>query len=166
MNKELYKKNYKELKELNKLYNIIKTIENFLKENEKKFTFPESLDALKKIRDYLELKQKEYEEHKNKQRGIYKELYNTCKHEISIKYSQYPSYQCLICEQTVGVNREIIPEVSLLSIDITNDYKVARIIEEKFNEVLNCDLDLVEEMTNLIEDLQYDRDIKVYRRKL
>lgn len=166
MNKELYKKNYKELRELNKLYNIINTIENFLKENEKKFRFPSSLNALKKIRDYLELKQKEYEECNIRQKEIYKELYNTCKHEISIKYSHYPSYHCLICEQTVGVNKEIIPEVSLLSIDTTNDYEVACIIEEKFNEVVNCDLDLVEEMTNLIEDLQYDRDIKVYRRTL
>lgn len=164
MNKELYIKREKHLEELNKLRSIVSNIEEFLKEYEKIFKRKESINSLKTIRTYFENKKNEYEEIEKIYREIDKEIFTTCKHEVSVKYNIYPSYHCLICGRTLGVNKEVMPELSLLSIDTTNDYKVAYILEKKFKEIVESDLDLVEELTSLVEELQYDRNIKVYRR--
>jgi len=164
MNKELYLNREKYLEQLNKLRNIVDVLEVFLKENETFFKRKESINALKTIRTYFKNKENEYEEIKIKYNELDKELFTTCKHEVAIKSNIYPWYQCLICGRTLGVNHEIIPEISLLSIDITDDHNVAHIIENKFKEIVGSNLDLVEEMTYLVEELQYDTDIKVYRR--
>lgn len=164
MNKDLYLKRESYLKQLNKLRNIVNDLEDFLKENENKFKKKDSIIALKTIKSYFENKKNEYEVIKLRYNKIDKELFKTCKHEVAIKYNIYPSYQCMICGRTLGVNHEIIPEISLLSIDTTDDYNVVKIIENRFKEIVKSNLDLVEEMTYLVEELQYDRNIKVYRR--
>lgn len=164
MNKELYIKRENHLEELNKLRNIVDSLEVFLKENEKIFKRKESINALKTIRTYFENIEKEYKEIKIKYNQLDKELFTTCKHEVAIKYNIYPCYQCLICGRTLGVNHEIISEISLLSIDTADDHNVAHIIENKFKEIVRSNLDLIEEMIHLVEELQYDTNIKVYRR--
>lgn len=164
MDKELYIKKEKQREKLYKLSSIVDSLDNFLRDNENKFNRKESINALKTIKNFLENKRCEYEETKIKYSELDKKLFTTCKHEVSIKYNIYPSYHCLICGRTLGVDKEIIADLSLLSVDTTNDYKVGNILENKFKEIVFSDLDLIEEFTTLVEELQYDRNIKVYRR--
>lgn len=164
MNKELYIKNANKEKELKELYYILRNLQSFLKDNENNFKREKSILALKRIKEYLEKKENEYKLLENEQKNIEKELYHTCNHEIAIKYSNIPTYQCLICKNNLDKDRNIIKEKALISIDTTNDYKVAYIIEEVFKEVIYSDKDLIDTINDLIEELQYERNIKFYRR--
>lgn len=164
MNKELYKENKKQLKELGDLRFIVNSLKKFLDEHELKFKNQESIEALKKIKLYLEVKQKEYENSQHKQEQLYKSLCNTCKHEIAIKYNSIPSHICLVCQCSFDKNGIPIHDIATICIDATKDYEAACIIGAIFEEVLNNDKDLIETINDAVEELQYDRNIKVYRR--
>lgn len=164
MNKELYIKNEKQKLTLKNINTLVYTLEKFLEESNNKFKKEESIEALKKVKKYLELKKQELKETENIQKNIYHELYTTCNHEVAIKYSNIPSYRCLICECALTRESIDIPKQSLISIDTTNDYKVAYIIEELFQKIIYSDKDLIETITEFLEEIQYERNIKIYRR--
>jgi len=164
MNKELYIKTEKLLEEVRSASFLEGRIRKFLEDNENKFKKEESIKALKKIRAYFELKEKMYQECERRYEEVYKEFRSTCQHEVAIKYNNRPYYHCLICNSPLGHNSDIIPETSIISIDTTNDYKVGYIIKEIFEEIIYSDKDLVETINEVLEEMQYDRDIKVYRR--
>lgn len=164
MNKELYIQKEKSLKELQELSFLVHSLQSFLIENEKKFKREKSIDALNKIKQYFELKEKEYHKSENKQKEILRKLYSTCTHETAIKRRNISNYQCLICGCSLGKARDDIPEDCLISIDTTKDYKAAYIIEGIFKEIVYSDKDLIETINDAVLEMQYDRDIKVYRR--
>ena len=137
MNKQLYIENENKQKELRELNIIIHDIQNFLQKHEANFKKEESIKAIAKIEVYLELKTKEKAEKEKIQTETYQKLYNTCSHEISIKYSNIPNYRCLICNSALTRESIEIPKQSLISIDTTNDYKVAYLIEDIFKEIIN-----------------------------
>lgn len=161
MNKELYKEIKIKLRELQNISFKTSTLETFLRENEKNFSREESKNALNKIREYL-LEMKQIQKSLETE---YKELITiqskTCNHEISIKKSTSHSYYCLICEKNLGENQN---KISNLSIDVTKDYEVYYIIEKYFNELIKSDKDVFEEIIILLENLQYERNIKILRR--
>lgn len=164
MDKELYIKNEKQKKELTEINRIVYTLEKFLVKSENAFQKKESIEALKKIKEFLELKKEETEQHKKIQQETYKELYKTCKHEIAIKYSNIPDYRCLVCNCSLTGERTDTPKESLISVDTTDDYKVAYMIEELFQEIVYSDSDLIETINTFLEEIQYERNIKIYRR--
>lgn len=164
MNKELYIKRENKLGELNKLRVIVRELQDFLKNNANNFKKDESVEALKRIRDYYEVKQKEYDINEEEEKKLYKELYSTCNHEVSIKWSNIPAHRCLICDCTLDKDRTPVEAKALIAIDTTKDYEVAYIIQEIFKDIVYSDKDLVETINDAVEDLQYERNIKVYRR--
>ena len=164
MNKELYIKRENKLNELNKLRVIVRALQDFLENNENNFKKEESVEVLKRIREYYEVKQKEYDTNEEEEKKIYKELYSTCNHEVSVKWSNRPAYRCLICECAFDEDGIPINEIALISVDTTKDYEVAYIIEDIFKDIVHSDKDLVETINDAVEDLQYERNIKVYRR--
>ena len=164
MNKELYIKREGLQKKERELYYLISNLQLFLKENEKKFTKEESIKSLIKIKDYLELKKQEHECCEDKEKELYKELHTTCRHEIAIKYSNRPAYECLICNCCIDKDRNIIEKIADICIDTTNDYQVAYLIEDLFKEIVYSDKDLNETIIPFLENLQYERNIKVKRR--
>ena len=164
MNKELYIKNEQQKQVLKSITAQVYNLEKFIKESNNKFQQEESIEALKKIKKYLELKQQELKETENVQKNIYKELYTTCNHEVAIKYSNIPNYRCLICDCALTRESIDVPKQSLISIDTTNDYKVAYMIEELFQKIIYSDEDLIETITKFLEEIQYERNIKIYRR--
>lgn len=164
MNKQLYIENENKQKELRELNIIIHDIQNFLQKYEDNFKKEDSIKAIIKIKAYLELKNKEKAEKEKIQTETYRNLYNTCSHEVSVKYSNIPDYRCLICNCALTRENIEVPKQSLISIDTTNDYKVAYLIEDKFKEIINSDKDLVETIAEFLEEIQYERNIKVLRR--
>lgn len=159
MSKELYIKKKETLKELREISGLVGTLEYFLKENEKNFKREESIKALKRIREYLKEKQEIHNklEEQFKEQSV--ELMRICKHGISIKSRPFSSYHCLMCGKNMG--EKDIPNIS---VDTTNDYQTEYIIEEQFQRTVHSENDLVLTMLSLIEDMQYERNIKVYRR--
>lgn len=160
MDKELYIKREEQLKKLWEVRSLVSVLEEFLIKNQENFKRKESIEALKKIRSYFELKQKEYLEIDKKEKEIYNKLYSTCKHEIAIKgWEGNPYYHCLICGHNYNE-----PKKPLISIDVTNDRQVGYIIDKILKDVVHSDKDLMETISDAVEEMQYDRDIKVYRR--
>lgn len=160
MYKELYIKREEQLKKLRGVRSLVLVLEEFLRNNQENFKRKESIEALERIRLYFELKQKEYFEIEKEERKICNELYSNCKHEVTIKGDGgNPYYQCLICKRN-----SIESKNSLISIDVTNDRQVAYIMDKILKDVVHSDKDLMETISEALEEMQYDRDIKVYRR--
>lgn len=161
MVKELYIKREQLLKELQELSFLVSILQTFLIENEKNFKRDKSIEALKKIKTYFEFKRQEAEVKEHEYREITRKFYSTCSHDIAIKKGNMDTYECLICNWSLGNN---IPDQSLISIDTSKDYQVAYTVEKILGDIVHSDKDLIETMSDVIEDMQYDRDIKVYRR--
>ena len=159
MNKELYIKKEETLNELRKISFLVGTLERFLGENEKNFKREESIQVLKKLREYLQLKKELVKELESQYKQQYVELIKTCKHEISIKNIRTQYYKCLIC----GCNMDGKQTQNIL-VDISNDCQAEYIIEKEFQSIVHSNKDLMQTMFSLIENMQYERNIKVYRR--
>lgn len=163
MNKELYLITEEKRNKERELFSIVKTLEIFLNEKEKNFKTKESINALNSIKSYLIKKEKELEIAKDNYKNSYNELVNTCNHEIALKPSNTPYYYCLVCEECLGFE---IPNNSIISIDTTNDYKVKYKIEEIFKNIVHSDKDLIKTISENLGEIQYESDIKIYRRQL
>jgi len=161
MNKSLYLKAKELNNESNELFNLINLIKKFLDNNETKFKNKESIIALKVIKNYLLNKEKELEIVQTNCRNNRIELVNTCNHEIAIKNTNIDEYFCLICNHYFGSD---IPEKSLISIDTKNDYKTYYEVKKIFDNLVNSDRNIIEDLTEELIRIQYEKDIKVYRR--
>lgn len=161
MNKQLYIKVKNKFKELQKLSFELGCLEKFINEKENTFRREESKTAINKIKEYLILKHKELNNIEKEYKELMINQIKTCKHEISIKRSNSPSFYCIVCGKNMGDNQKEIPN---LSIDVTKDYEVYYIIEKQFETLLSTDEDILKSITKLLETLQYERNIKILRR--
>ena len=159
MNKELYLKKEETLNKLREISSKIGELERFLGENEKNFKREESIQVLKKLREYLQLKKELVKELESQYKQQNIELIKMCEHEVSIKNRRTQSYRCLIC----GCNMDGKQTQNIL-VDISNDCQAEYIIEKEFHSIVHSNKDLMQIMLTLIENMQYERDIKVYRR--
>lgn len=164
MNKELYIKVEEARQYERELACIVSRLTEFLTDNEKKFKEKESIKALKTIKNYLIKKEEELNSAKKNSEDISKKLYSTCKHEVAIQVRLSPGYSCLICKHFLTRKENDVPNNTLISIDTSNDYQVEYIVEDTFKEIVHSDKDLIETISELVEDIEYDRNIKVYRR--
>ena len=164
MNKELYIKKENTIKRERQIFCDVSILKEFLKDNEKNFKEIDSINALKNIKNYLVKKQQELKETEKLEEKLTKELSSSCKHEIAIKDSRHTyGYYCLICKHFLTNDDNIIPNNALISIDAKEDYQAFYIIENTFKEIVCNDKDLIETISELVENMQYDRNIKVYR---
>lgn len=163
MNKELYIKKENAIKRERQIFCDISNLKEFLKDNEKNFKEVESIKALQAIRNYLIKKEKELKEAEQNSKYISKELASTCKHEITIKQNPFYGYCCLICNRHF-TNDNNIPNNTLISIDAVEDYHAFLDIQNSLKEIAHSDKDLIATMSELVEDMQYESNIKVYRR--
>lgn len=165
MDKKLFIENINLSKETSKLGFIVRDLQKFLNENEKKFKEEKSIEAIDKIKLYLETKEQEYNDSNLKRKKLRHELSKNCNHEIAIKKGHVNLYECLVCNRTLTFNEKEMPSESLISIDATKDYEAVGIILNTFKDVVYSDKDLVETISNTVEELQYEKNIKVHRRQ-
>jgi len=154
--KELYINYKKEEKELRKLQFLIEDLQKFINLYEKNFKRQESIIVLKKIKEYLTNNKEKLNTTKNKVKELEQKLITTCKHDIVIK--DYLSYICLICGEYVE------REQSKIAIDTTKEPHLTNRIIKILIETIQSDKDLIETMSKELEEMQYEREIKVYRR--
>lgn len=164
MNKELYRSIIENSNELRKLKFVLDSLRLFLKKNENSFKNEESINSLRRIKVYLENVEKDYQRRDLELRRKRLLLYSTCEHEVAIKSIEGAGCRCLICNKSFSWCDNIFPNEVSISVDVTRDYQVANIIGEIFEHAVYSDGDLVETISDALEELQYDRNIKVYRR--
>lgn len=136
---------------------VIDRIKKFLKEKERKFSAPESLEALKKIKEYLKAKEDEMKLLDVKRTEIDKKIKNCCKHEILKK--NYDQAVCLICGhwdfiKDVDYSHYFIEEMELYESE--EIYEIIYKIAENDEDILAVFWDYIEAL-----DL---KKTKVYRR--
>jgi len=162
MDKETYKKNKEFRNKIELLEREINTIKNFLNKNESKFKKNDSIKALKNIKEYLIKKQAQLEKDQNNYKEDHEIFSLGCQHEIAITLGCAKDiYRCLICGKKLG---HASKEKSIIAIDTMNSSHKTWEIKEKFEQIVYSEDDLIETMTDILEDMQYESKIKVYRR--
>ena len=78
MNKELYIKKEITLQELMKSRALVNCLQTFLSQNEKNFKQEESIEALKRIRFFLTLKEEEYQKIQRRKETLEQKLSLCC----------------------------------------------------------------------------------------
>ena len=159
MNKSLYIKKQETNNKNFELRCVFDYLSDFIGKYEIIFKRKESIEALKSIKEYLIKIENEVIESGKECEMIHKELARSCNHEVAIKGDWH--YHCLVCKINLGEN---IPKESLISIDRNKDYMAEDKIYEILEDIVHSDKDLVETLNDLLEELQYDSKIKVYRR--
>lgn len=103
------------------------------------------------------------EQEKNDYEEAHKNFSLDCQHEIAITLGNVKDiYSCLICGKKLG---HAPKEKSIIAIDTMNSSNKTWEIKEKFEQIVYSEDDLIETMTDILEDMQYESKIKVYRRQ-
>ncbi len=169
-------KNLKEmrlhLKELKKTiennYYVVYNLHNFLINYQKEFKKKESLEALKRIADFLKPREKEYEIAKSKYQTLKEEMPKICSHEIIVRNEQ-GCYYCPICNENFYQSS---PEDSIYSSTMYSstryiietqgkkDDDISKIVDEALMDENN----FLENIKSELAKIQFDSNIKLKRR--
>lgn len=133
----------------------IAQLNTFLKRQDKIYSRKESIDALNKIRKFLEIKGDEEVQIQNELELLRRQIDELCSHRVIIKYGS--NLVCPVCsEQFYVIADSTIYEVET---DNSKDFNtIIKLFEENSNES-----SLVDE--NILEEIQYSYDVKVRRLK-
>ena len=128
-------------------------IDDFLKKQGKIYTREESLNALREIRKYLEVKVKEEKQMQNNLNLLKKEIKDVCSHSVIVKFGSRRNCPC--CNDQF----DDLPNNALYEFEANNflDFDVIIDFFEKFFQ----DNDMVDEV--LLEEIEYSYDVKVRR---
>ena len=158
MNKDLIVKNKELQEEEHLLYYTISRIKEVL-ENSSFYKKPESKQALEKIKEYLQEKEKRLSQLEQEQKLIQKKLKETCKHEIILKTDLNTT--CVICNRLFinpPTNQHLLLEYdSYLTPSFYKD------INDTIIEIAINDINPLEEFENQIA--KKVKQIRIYRRK-
>lgn len=154
---------------INELNHFIRVTDDFLKRKTEYYTYPESIEALKSIRNILTTKEEECKKLESRIHIVKKSLVESCNHEII--FGDELNTFCAICQTLIIYT----PETSKLEITIPgqwenpiiksdnefNDKYLRNIISEiGKNFASHENLTIVEEA---FEELQYSSNIKIRR---
>lgn len=139
-------------------YNLhfeILVIDDFLKKHEKICTKEESINALREIRKYLEVKVKEEKQMQNNLNLLKRQIKDACSHSVIVKFGSRRNCPC--CNDQF----DDLPNNALYEIETNNFFDFDAIID--LYEKLFQDNDIADE--TLLEEIQYSYDVKVRRLK-
>lgn len=91
------------------------------------------------------------------------EVVFTCSHDIIYKNDSNSSYECLICKGYIG---DKIPDGTAIAIDLFKNINLLHEINEVFRDIVYSDKDSISTFNDFIDSMQYENNIKVYRKKL
>lgn len=142
-------------KQLSNLHSKILIMNNFLKKYEKICTKKESIDALRKIRKYLEIKVLEEKQMQNNLNLLKRQIKDVCSHSVIVKFGSRRNCPC--CNDQF----DDLPNNALYEIETNNFFDFDAIID--FFEKFFQNNDMVDEV--LLEEIEYSYDVKVRRLK-
>lgn len=161
---KIYKEQIKRKERMNKLNSDYWKLNEFLRENQNKFKNKESIEALKRINAYFETTQKELTKLQKEIKIARLRPRTDCKHEIILKNAN--QLECLICGCDL-FREDVDCELKIdLGGDVYRQNEIYNKVLTIFDEIIKQEGDIVEEMIPLLEELQYESDIKIYRRSL
>ena len=155
MNKKLYIEKIETEKLLNEKYHDIYQIATFIREYEKCFKKKESIEALKRIKEYLKNEMIKYEKIENEYNKIYFEFQDNCEHEIAVSDSDINNCKCIICNYDLYSNEE--RQKPKIIMDASTNIEL---LKNRLDEIIYSDKDPIEE----IFDYASEANIKIYRR--
>ena len=126
-----------------------------LKKHEKICTKEESINALREIRKYLEVKVKEEKQMQNNLNLLKRQIKDVCSHSVIVKFGSRRNCPC--CNDQF----DDLPNNALYEIETNNFFDFDAIID--LYEKLFQDNDIADE--TLLEEIQYSYDVKVRRLK-
>lgn len=162
MNKELYLKTKELEKEYYNNYAIVESLKKFLKENKNKFREKESLMALKEISIFLERKEVENKKLYNELNKVKEKFVLSCKHEVVLQNCYGKSYTCAICQTYVENPQYFI----ITALDLISNRSLVYKLKEMVDKSLENDINFQSFIEENMRELQYEENIKVYRRSL
>ena len=130
-------------------------IDDFLKKQGKIYTREESLNALREIKKYLEVKVKEEKQMQNNLNLLKRQIKDVCSHSVIVKFGSRRNCPC--CNDQF----DDLPNNALYEIETNNFFDFDAIID--LYEKLFQDNDIADE--TLLEEIQYSYDVKVRRLK-
>lgn len=150
------KKDYENLtRKFCDLRSQIAELNTFLEKQSKIYSRKESIDALNKIREFLEIKGDE-EVQMHKDLNVLRiKIDDACGHSVVIK--KWSDWVCPVC----GKYFYVIPDCTIYGVE-TDDSKTFNAIMKLVEEYLNENR-LIDE--NILEEIQYSYDVKVRRLK-
>lgn len=150
------KQDYKDLTfKFNNIHLQIAQLNVFLKEQIKIYNRKESIDALNKIRKFLDEKKNQEIQIQNNLELLKRQIEDICSHSVIIKYRN--NLVCPICSQQFY----IFPDSTVYEVetDSSKDFNtIINLFEENSTE--SCLLD-----KNILEEIQYSYDLKIRRLK-
>ena len=162
MERDLYIREKEEKKALDKKYIELSPIYSFISYYAKWFKSKESIEAIKRIKKYLDKEEKEYKKLEDNHHEAFFNFVDSCKHEIAVTTSPTISdCTCIICGYGIYGEKKKNP---LIIVNIDSNRELKEKLKKKIEEAAYEGKDPIEEVCNYVEDLQFNSNIKVYRR--
>jgi len=158
MNKDLRNEKKKLKMELINLSNFISLSDDFLNKKGKYFINQESIEALKEMQKFLDIKRTEYKKTRDRFKNVKRKIQESCNHEIVV--SDEFNKHCAIC------GKLIIDEKMLLEIKLSDNYYNGKLVKDIIYEIVEEGIekeDLLSYVEEEIDELQYSVNIKVRR---
>lgn len=158
MDKKLYLEIDSQMKEQREIYNSISDLEKFLDKHERNFRKHESIEALKRIKEFLVKRKEEYDSVTKILRKNQVEFYHTCQHEILV--SRYETYECCFCGNWFKSEDINFDSILIDNDGYGKDMYLSKAIEESIFKVWEQNKDILESFLDYFED---DK-VRIYRR--
>ena len=164
MDKELYLKIRKNQKKIYFLENKINQLEGFLKQYERLYETEESIEAIKRIKEYIKEKKEKLKIIYSEQQELDIKMRTTCEHDILINISdEFPNHQrCLICG-TRSIDWKGQDEKTKVFIKNFHAYNGTWYFDEKFDEIVSKGLDPYESFIDLVKE-KGGKGVRILRR--
>ena len=160
------KKLYKELRNLRKQneekYIKYSKLSGFLRDYKRFFKEEKSLEAIKKIEDFVESLRTELHEEQHNANIMEMHLHKSCGHEVLIKWKKDHGYTCFLCGDGFNKDKPKTKNAELLIEDLKeDDYK--DVMQGLRDELIDNDQDIVEGVVEKIRVIN-DGKVLIYRR--
>ena len=162
MDKKEYLYLCKKKKEIRDLYIKCNVLNNFLNKYKSCFQDNNSIDAIKRIENYLEVLnnkyKNEYKEFEYK-KSIFKKI---CNHEILIKWKHAFGYNCLTCNGFIDFESEKVNESKLI-IEELDEFHYSHLFEDACENIIEANQDLIDGIIDVVRGID-DNKVLVHRR--
>ena len=162
MDKKLYKELREKQKYYSEAYSNYSKLSNFIKNYETFFEEEKSIDALKKIKEYIKSLWESVTKTNDDIRKIKCDLRKTCNHEVVVYWEHVIGNECLVCGNDVNTNSEKSKNIKLI-IEKLDSYEYRDILKNLCEELIDNDQDVTEGVLEKVREIN-DKKVIIRRR--
>lgn len=162
MDKKLYKELREKQKYYSEAYSNHSKLSNFIKNYETFFEEEKSIDALKKIKEYIKSLWESVRKTNDDIRRIKRDLRNTCDHEVVVYWEHVIGNECLLCGNDVNIDSEKNKNIKLI-IEKLDSYEYRDTLKKLCDELIDTDQDVTEGVLEKVREIN-DKKVIIRRR--